>query len=181
MPKRSVLLLSVPLVALALTGCTSDPKPKAAVDDSVTTIAALGKKAPWDKLVEPCEGGQLVVVQDVALADVSADGTPDAVVARACEGDTEYGPSSVEVFDGKSASTEPRRLGTLLGDVGTDKPYVSSVEYADGAVLIKANGVDEKSDAACPEVVYTYRYTYSGGAFQQAKREQQPDETCGPD
>ena len=185
MPKRA----AVPLLALALmAGCTSTPaKPSPAATTTtgtaaaVTTLASLGKQAKWDKMVEPCRTGELVVVQDVTIADVTTDGTPDAVVARACEGDTEYGPSTVEVFDGDSPATSPQRLATLLADARKDKPYVSAVSWSAGTVQIKANGVDTSSDAACPEVVFTYRYRYAAGTFQQSARTVEPDETCGPE
>ena len=173
------------MLALALlAGCTSDDEPKikdGTPVDKANTVAALGEKVEWEKLVEPCADGGLVVVQDVAVADVTGDGTADSAVARACEGVDEYGPSTVEIFDGNSAAAQPKRLGTLLTDVDPDKPYVDSVEFSEGGLLIKANGVDETSDATCPEVVFTYRYKFSGGAFQQEKRETAPDETCGPE
>ncbi|MEV6302319.1 hypothetical protein AB0M02_23085 [Actinoplanes sp. NPDC051861] len=180
MPKRAA---AVPLLVLSfVAGCTSSSPPPPAPSSSPveTTLASLGKRVKWDKLLTPCGRGELVVVQDVAIADVTTDGTPDAVVARACEGDTEYSPSTVEVFDGGSPAAKPRRLGTLLDDAGNDKPYVSGVSWSGGAVLIKANGVDESSDATCPEVVFTYSYRYSAGAFQQDSREVRPDDTCGP-
>ncbi|WP_328478127.1 hypothetical protein OHA21_26340 [Actinoplanes sp. NBC_00393] len=185
MSKRAVLFTSVPLLALALlTGCTSDDDPKiedgVAVDEA-STLAAAGDRIEWQKLVEPCAEGELVVVQAVAQADMTGDGKPDAAVARACEGTDQYGASTVEVFDGASAAAQPKRLGTLLADVKPDKPYVDSVAFSEGALLIKANGVDEASNATCPEVVFTYRYKFSGGAFQQEKRETAPDETCGPE
>jgi hypothetical protein len=172
------------MLALALVaGCTSDSEPKKEqeVVDQSNSLAVAGDGIEWEKVVEPCKSGELVVVQDVATADVTGDGAVDSAVARACEGVDEYGPSTVEVFDGASAAAQPKRLGTLLADVNPDKPYVDSVEFSEGGLLIKANGVDETSDAACPEVVFTYRYKFSGGSFQQEKRETVPDETCGPE
>ncbi|MEU4423477.1 hypothetical protein AB0F81_22855 [Actinoplanes sp. NPDC024001] len=192
MSKRAVLLTTVPMMAIALVaGCTSDsepePQPTTAVEggaaavDKPNTVASIGDKVTWERFVEPCKSGELVVVQDVAAGDLTGDGAADAAVARACEGVDEYGPSTVEVFDGASSVDQPKRVGTLLSDAGTDKPYVDSVAFTGGALVIKANGVDETSDAACPEVVFTYQYKFADGAFKQEKRETVPDETCGPE
>lgn len=143
-------------------------------------LAGLGDQADWKSLVEPCPNtGQKPVIQKVVTADVTGDGTYDAVVARTCESSTAYWPSTVEVFDGTSQSKQPRRVGTLLTDVGkTDLPWATQVRVSGRTVTVEAYGVDAHTTQACPSIAYTYRYTYDGGSFRRVGRDVGNANTC---
>ncbi|MEV4703379.1 hypothetical protein [Actinoplanes sp. NPDC049316] len=105
-------------------------------------------------------------------ADVTGDGMDDALVARSCEARTSYYPSTVEVFDGASQSTHPRRLATLLREVGpADQPWITKLRVTGRQVVIEANGTDSRDDNACPSVSFTYRYRYSSDGFQRVGRD----------
>jgi hypothetical protein len=137
-------------------------------------LAGLGTEADWKKFLAPCpDSRQKILIQKVVTADVNGDGTHDALVAHACSPITAYWPTEVDVFDGASASSAPKRLGTLLKDVGaSDMPYLDSMKVKDGGVVvIAAYGVGPGDDAACPSVYYTYQYTFSGGRFSRVGRD----------
>ncbi|GAA3342395.1 hypothetical protein GCM10020358_37230 [Amorphoplanes nipponensis] len=136
-------------------------------------LAGLGEDADWKKIVKPCPNdGQRVIVQRVVTADVTGDGTYDAVVARSCEAVTSYWPSTVEVFDGTSPSTRPERVGTLLADVGpADEPWLTTLRVNGREVVIEANGVDDSSSKGCADLGFTYRYRFTGGSFKRVARE----------
>ncbi|WP_433295857.1 hypothetical protein ACQP2F_36920 [Actinoplanes sp. CA-030573] len=145
-------------------------------------LAGLGTDADWKKLVMPCpNAGQKPVVQKVITGDVNRDGTHDALVARSCEAQTSYWPSTVEIFDGASPATSPRRLATLLADVGPDdQPWVVSLRVDGGAVVIKAYGVDEHSNNACPDLTFTYRYRLDGKGAHREQRQVANANKCLP-
>ena len=179
MSKRAVLLTSVPMLALALlAGCTSDDEPKTepapAAVDQADTLAAAGDQYEWDKVVEPCKSGELVVVQDVATADMTGDGAADSAVARACEGVDEYGPSTVEVFDGSSDPAAPRRLGILLsGD--PDYPRRAKVTVSpDRTIVVKALGLQPESPNCCPDLEIVAEFAWRDGVFVSLKRQTRP-------
>ena len=137
-------------------------------------LAGLGTDADWVKFLERCpDSRQKVMIQKVVTGDVNRDGVHDAVVGHACSPVTSYWPSEVDVFDGASSSRKPKRIGgTMLAEVGaSDRPYLDGLQVKDGVVVIKAYGVDEDTEPACPSIYRTYRYKYAGGEFKRADRE----------
>lgn len=182
---RAALLTATPLAVVALAaGCTGGTPAAAPASSSPgeptsdpgdgDMLAGQGDGADWATMVQPCPGGdrRSIIVQQVVTADVTGDGTHDALVVRSCRAATSYVPSTVEVFDGASSSADPRRVGTLLADVGrTDRPWVTRVRAGDGVVVVEANGVDRHSDRDCPDLHVTYRYRYGDGTFRRDGRE----------
>ena len=152
---------------------TSDPGdtelPEGVGDDGI--LAGLGKDADWAKLVTACpDERQAEVIQKVVLADLTGDGTDDAVVGRTCESITTYWPSTVEIFDGMSEPSRPRRIGTLLKDVGpTDKPWLTELQVSGNKVDIEAIGTGE-GDSSCADLGFTYGYRYRDGKFTRVAR-----------
>jgi hypothetical protein len=143
-------------------------------------LAGLGDEADWKSIVKACpHDGQQPIIQKVVTADVSGDGTYDAVIARTCESTTAYWPSTVEVFDGASPSDHPRRIGTLLTDVGRDDlPWLTKLQVTGRTVTVHAYGVDAHTTQACPSVAFTYRYAYDGDTFRRTAREVGDAGTC---
>ncbi|GAA4608550.1 hypothetical protein GCM10023107_87180 [Actinoplanes octamycinicus] len=134
-------------------------------------LAGLGSDADWKKYLEPCDAPQKVLIQKVVTADVNGDGTFDALVAHACSPITSYWPTVVDVFDGASSSAKPKRLGTLLQDVGPDDlPYLDTLKVKKGTVVIEAYGVDKHTNQSCPSIYYTYEYKYTGAKFTRTSR-----------
>lgn len=145
-------------------------------------LAGRGDRADWQKLVTACpDSGQRVIVQKVVTADVTGDGTYDALVARSCSVRSSYWPSTVEVFDGASPSTAPRRVSILLKDVGAaDRPWLTSLRVTGSIVTVAANGVGRTGAQSCPDQSLTYRYTVLGGAVQRTAREVRTARDCLP-
>jgi len=146
-----------------------------------------GKPAPgparpdWRTAVLPCPQDLRVVLQRVDTADVTKDGVPDTLVTRSCAASTSYYPSTIEVFDGTAAARSPRRIGVLLKDVGgTDKPWATKVVIIKGIVAVQANGLGPRSDSACPDHRFTYRYQFSKGQFKRIWRDLGKADTCLP-
>ncbi|WIM93187.1 hypothetical protein ACTOB_005158 [Actinoplanes oblitus] len=164
----------------AATGATTAPAQGTPVRTKATPtsdpgdgdmLAGLGADADWKKFIEKCDAPQKVMIQKVVTADVNGDGTFDALVAHACSPITSYWPTVVDVFDGASSSSKPKRLGTLLQDVGPDDmPYLDTLKVRKGVVTIEAYGVDKETDASCPSIYYTYEYKYTGAKFARISR-----------
>jgi len=147
---------------------TSDPG-----DGDYLFGAGAGDTALLRKIVRPCPNeGQKVIIQKVLSADVTGDGDGDLIVGRTCSSTTAYWESTVEVFDGRSTRTSPRRLGTLLTDVGpTDAPWLAKLS-ADGHVITaEAYGIDSRTTKACADIYFTYQYRYSDGSFKRVSRQ----------
>jgi hypothetical protein len=145
-------------------------------------LAGRGDRADWKNLVTACPNdGQKVIVQKVVTADVTGDGTYDALVARSCEAKTSYWPSTVEVFDGASSSAKPRRVGVLLADVGaSDQPWLTSLRVNGSTIAIEAYGVDKNSANACADLTFTYRYRLISGAVKRTARDVGNANKCLP-
>lgn len=194
---------AVSLVALALlAGCTPDEKGRTdapigpapattaspvapenlpEAEDPTGTLAAVGDGGDWDNYVAACANAeQEPIVQHVAVGDVNADGTADALVARTCDASTSYFPSTVEAFDGRSPVEAPTRIGKpILTDVGpTDQPWVIGLSVKGGAVTVQAYGTDSADSNACPKLKLTYRYELRGGDFEQTDRAATKSATC---
>ncbi|MFF0374019.1 hypothetical protein [Actinoplanes missouriensis] len=136
----------------------------------------------WVNTVQDCPNdGQKSVVQKVISADVTNDGTPDALIARTCEATTSYFPSTVEVFDGGSLVTEPARIGTLLAEAGpTDQPWFTGLTTKGTEVTVTANGTSGKKGNACADLSLTYSYRLTGGKFEQVQRKAVDSPDCLP-
>ncbi|GIF04114.1 hypothetical protein [Actinoplanes siamensis] len=119
-------------------------------------------------------------MQKLVYGDVTGDGVPDALVARTCEAATSYWPTTVEVFDGASGAN-PRRVGTLLTDVGDkDLPWFRSMSVSGQTVTIKAYGTSPRAERACADLELTYRYDYRGGEFTRTGRQATRSAECLP-
>jgi hypothetical protein len=139
------------------------------------------KRPDWRKAVLPCPQDLRVVLQRVTTADVTKDGVPDTLVTRSCVASTSYYGSTIEVFDGTAAPQSPRRIGVLLRDVaGKDKPWATKVVIIKGIVTVQANGLGPRSDNACPDHRFTYRYQFSKGQFRLIWRDFGKAEKCLP-
>ncbi|MEU8241808.1 hypothetical protein AB0C07_26455 [Actinoplanes missouriensis] len=154
---------------------------------ATTSPAAAGGASPideinWVNTVEDCpNSGQKSVVQKVISADVTNDGTPDALIARTCEATTSYFPSTVEVFDGGSLVTEPARIGTLLAEAGpTDQPWFTGLTTSGTEITVTANGTSGKKGNACADLSLTYGYRLTGGKFEQVHRKAVASPDCLP-
>ncbi|MFI1988557.1 hypothetical protein [Actinoplanes sp. NPDC020271] len=151
---------------------TTKPKPTSDAGDGGNWLAAL----------KPCPNkGQEVDIEKMATGDVTGDGLNDVIIARSCTAITSYWPSTVEIFDGAAGGEKPKRIGTLLGDLGaTDGPAVQTVKV-DGRVLtITAYGLSPKAAVGCPDLKLTYQYKYSGGGFTRTSRKAVTSADCLP-
>ena len=197
MAKRAAL----PLVALAFAaGCTAtSPAGAPAPPSGPPALSAPAPAAPsgppsgpasaaepgslptepaaWLTLVEDCPNeGQKPVVQGVLIADATGDGSADAIVSRSCEASTSYFPSAVEVFD-----SPEKPVGVLLKDAWVaDNPWLTDVRVSDGVVIVKAHGSSGKQGNACADLDLTYRYRWTGSAFEQVDRKAVEAEDCLP-
>ena len=181
---KRAALLTVPLALIAFTAACTDegaPAPAASVAPAAVPLTDVRGQDGWATLVKPCGTGELISIEKVKTADVTGDGVRDPFVARACEGADLMGPATIEVFNGASTTTVPQRIGTLLGDVAKDKPVLTKLTVDKEVVLVEASGVDEASDATCPEVTFTYRYRFAGDTFTREERKVTPDPTCQAD
>ncbi|GAA0582700.1 hypothetical protein GCM10010172_79800 [Paractinoplanes ferrugineus] len=134
------------------------------------TLATAKTGPRWAEVVRECPyDDQPVVVQKVVRGDVNADGVPDSLVVRSCKPFTSYWASVVEIFDGTSHVSRPRRIGTLLTDAA-EGPSVHELKVDRGIVDITAFGVDASTDNSCPNVVFRYRFRLAGKTWQTLRR-----------
>ena len=69
-----------------------------------------------------------------------------------------------------SQPTEPRRLGTLLTDVGPeDQRWLTTLRAGGREVTIEAIGAS--ADNSCADLAFTYRYRFASGKFARVTRE----------
>jgi hypothetical protein len=135
-------------------------------------LAGLGTDADWKKYLKACpDSRQKILIQKVTTGDVNGDGTYDALVGHACSPITSYWPSEVDVFDGASSTSAPKRLGTLLADVGaSDSPYLDSLKVKNGTVVIGAYGAEAGGDRTCLSTYFTYQFKFKSGKFTRTAR-----------
>ncbi|WP_221322324.1 hypothetical protein [Actinoplanes sp. L3-i22] len=131
-----------------------------------------GDGGNWFGALQKCpNGGQATEVQRLEFADLTGDGVKDALVARTCQASTSYWPSTVEVFDGTTGE-KPKRIGTILKDVGSDDlPWFQSLSVSGKVVTVKTYGTSAKGQQSCPDLKLTYRYEYRSGAFTRIGRQ----------
>jgi hypothetical protein len=162
-PPRS---FAAPLVAAALAsaallaGCTSSPPqltdPLAGVD--------------WKHYVRDCsvdQGGSGLgtLIDSVAKGEITGDDRLDTLVVDRCESSTSPWPQVVEVFDGASDPSAPRRLGVLLeADPAYPRDVTVTVEPG-GRVVLVGEGLSDTAPLCCPDLTVRRVYTYAGGAF----------------
>ncbi|GAA2883820.1 hypothetical protein Acy02nite_07610 [Actinoplanes cyaneus] len=170
---------------------TGTPGGAPATSKPATVPVKTAKPAPvgdpgdggnWFGALKPCPNKeQEVEVQKMATGDLTGDGVADVLVARSCTAITSYWPSTVEIFDGAAGGEKPKRIGTLLGDLGpTDVPAVQSLKVSDRVLTITAYGRSKMAPAACPDLKLTYQYKYSGGQFARTNRNAVTAKDCLP-
>lgn len=156
-------------------GTTTKPATQAgdAGDGDYLFGVGAADTAVLKRIVKPCPyDGQKVIIQKVVLDDVTGDGDSDLIVGRTCSSTTDYWESTVEVFDGRSTRTHPKRLGTLLTDVGpTDAPWLAKLSASGRVVTVEAYGIDSGTTKACADIYFTYQYRYDGGTFKRVSRQ----------
>ncbi|WP_229071005.1 hypothetical protein [Actinoplanes sp. DH11] len=165
------------------------PTPTAPTEQTTTAVptptrptTAPPRKIGGKDLSSCPNAGQKTQVQEQMTKDVTGDGVPDTLVARTCEASTSYIPSTVEVFDGAAGTGRPRRIGTLLKDVGpTDLPWYRSMTVDGETITIEAYGVSEGGVQACADLKLTYTYAYAGDSFRRtARNAAKVDDLCLP-
>lgn len=177
---------AVPSVTASVSGGTGGavaPTPSARTTSggggTVTADRLVG--VDWSRFIERCpNAGQPNLVKGVTRGDVNGDGVPDTLVTTTCQASTSYWQSIVEVFDGNSAPGAPHRLAELLRDVPLDTPWVQRITIANKVVTITAAGTGERSAPACPTLVFTYRYQWTGTTLERVSRTSQRASDCQP-
>ncbi len=145
-----------------------------------TPVGDAGDGGNWFAALKPCPNkGQQVVVEKMATGDLTGDGVNDVAVARSCTAVTSYWPSTVEIFDGAAGGEKPKRIATLLDDLGpTDMPAVQSLKAGGRTLTVTAYGLSAKAAHACPDLKLTYQYKYSGGEFTRTSRKAVTAKDC---
>ncbi|WP_436529844.1 hypothetical protein [Actinoplanes sp. HUAS TT8] len=141
-----------------------------------------GDGGNWFAALAPCPNkGQKVEVEKMTTGDLTGDGVDDVAVARTCTAITSYWPSTVEIFDGAAGGEKPKRIATLLGDLGSaDVPAVQSLKVNGRVLTITAYGVSAKAPTACPDLKLTYEYKYSAGTVARTSRKAVTSKDCLP-
>jgi hypothetical protein len=137
---------------------------------------ALGSVA-WTRTIQDVDcstTGHGLEVDAEQYGDVTGDGKPEAFVAVACVPVTSSWPQRLEVFDGASDPSNPRRLATLLGyDDGTDERglRIASITVAGRTVVVKSLGYHlDDPNAAGPRYHVHDSFTWDGGRFVRGPR-----------
>lgn len=111
----------------------------------------------------------------VRYHDVTGDGFPDPFVALRCRTGDSSAFDQLEVFDGASDPTNPRRLGILIrAPLSHDYPVaiqtgmkIESLSFAGSLVTIVGKMYEPRDSVACPSISATQTDTWSGAAFDR--------------
>jgi hypothetical protein len=96
-------------------------------------------------------------------ADVTGDGSPDAVVALTCATNNGSHPDQVGVFDGASNPASPRRIAVLIpAEAGI---RVRQIAAAGGRVTVTGSKLAAHDPMGCPSVRVRRSFTWSGTRF----------------
>jgi len=152
-----------------------------------TTENPLGK-VDWTKAVTETDlgcngptGPNLgVEVDEKQFADVTGDGKKEAFVAVACVASTSSWPDRLEVFDGASDPTHPRRIATLLDyQDGTDERGLrmgsnfgipQSITVTGRTVTVVSLGYAPTDPNCCFSLQITDTFTWNGSGFTRGSR-----------
>lgn len=125
----------------------------------------------WRTFVATCPlAEQKMLVRIVYTADVTGDGVPDSLVSDTCSTESTHNANTVEVFDGASDPSKPRRLATLLSDDAQSIPWVLSLTTSGKTVTIKAGGYSARAPMSCTDLYLTYTYVFDGGTAHRTSR-----------
>ncbi|HEY3683125.1 MAG TPA: hypothetical protein VGL93_08805 [Streptosporangiaceae bacterium] len=132
-----------------------------------SVIDDLGCDTSWG------EGGR-VLVDAESYGDVNGDAIPDAVIAASCATPTSSAPEKVEVFDGASNVTDPRRLATLLDyKDGTDVRgiRVTAVVIKDAKITVRSFGYADMDPNSTPSHHVVDTFHWRNGGFVHDNRQ----------
>lgn len=111
----------------------------------------------------------------VVYGDVTGDGLPEAFVPFECStGDSSDYPR-VEVFDGASSASSPRKLSELSNGVAPANPFgitlirVNAVQVSGPEATFSGNGYTPTDCIHCPSFTFTQTFTWNGNAFTTGK------------
>ena len=155
------------LGVLVLAGCSAAPNPGPSPSPSVNDPLA---GVAWDHFVRDCSAanggsGRGTTIDAVVKGDVTGDGKVDTLLVNECVPATSRWPTVVEVFDGASDPTHPRRLAALLeGDPDAPQGATASVEPG-GRVVVTGEGFSPTAALCCPDLVVRKEFTYANGQF----------------
>jgi hypothetical protein len=137
----------------------------------------LGDTA-WENALQGlgCEsGGPGVELDAVHYADITGDGTPEAIVAGSCIPETGSSPQSLSVYGESSGRLV--LIARLLGaQDGTDSRGLR-VEYADfssSVLSVVSAGYRDDDATAFPGLVVTDQFAWNGTAFVRGPRSVRP-------
>lgn len=119
-------------------------------------------------------------VDEKQFADVTGDGKKEAFVAVACVASTSSWPDRLEVFDGASDPSHPRRIATLLDyNDGTDERGLRmgrnvgiprSITISGRVVTVVSLGYAPTDPNASPSLQITDTFTWNGSGFTRGPR-----------
>ena len=184
---NSFTILLLTLIFLSGCGAASAPQQSYVQSHgtSLTPIPSL-QETDWTKVVVAKELGcpppvspsdpHGVQVDAKQFADVTGDGKPEAFVAASCVGSTESWPDRLEVFDGASDPSHPRRIAILLNEQdGTDSPdgfglRIQSIKVSGKQVTVVSKGWLPGECFACGDRQVTDTFTWNGTRFIRGPR-----------
>jgi hypothetical protein len=142
---------------------TPTPTPASSAD-----VADVLEHVDWARVVPMRCDPIPVVVDQVLVADVTADGVPDALVRARCDAAAGSPPGSLFAYAGGAGSDGgPTPLGPLVTE--RDDVLLGPVSVAGGVVSVKAtswSGPDVPR--CCPDVQRVLRWRWDGSALVPA-------------
>lgn len=132
---------------------------------SSAAVADVLEHVDWARVLPMRCAPIPVVVDQVLVADVTADGVPDALVRARCDAAAGSPPSSLFAYAGSAGAAGavggPAPLGPLVTE--RDDVLLGAVTVADGVVSVKAtswSGPDVPR--CCPDVQRVLRWRWDG-------------------
>jgi hypothetical protein len=110
--------------------------------------------------------GNKVEVTKVVSADVTGDGSPEAIVRMDCLHAASEWPDWVFVYS--DASGTPKVLGTLISN--SDSTYVTTIATSGHAITLGLLTWSKYAAGCCADLHYTQTFTWTGSNFAHSGR-----------
>jgi hypothetical protein len=167
----AAIFVTALLAACRGPGAQPDATPSTATSKGSPATSTGLAGVDWTAVIDDLDCGQLnrgVEVAGERRADVTGDGTEDALVWVDCVHPTSGWPHQLEVFDGASDPSSPKQIGVLIRD--QENLQIRNVSVSGSTVTVQAAAFAENDANCCPSISIRQSFTWDENGFKKGKR-----------